>query len=296
MTARFKRHIRDAKNGSPVVFHRAIRKYGHISFSFTCLEEVEGSSIDLRAAEIRHIAQQQSTVPNGYNLTYGGEGFAFATQELKQRMKDLTRRVQQTPEYRVAYLAGIARREADPDLKQERLAVMSTEYWKEAQREGARKRSADPAWQQAHDEVMRKLYADPEWRARHDKAMKLLVADPTWLEINRKTLAATIKTDSWKIAHLAGVRRRTQDTEWKKAQKEGCQRRSSDPAWLLANAKHMQDMRILAAEKQVSDLKKRDASLSPDVLARRLRQRGYDKKRRQKDKEKRVASVSGDKK
>jgi group I intron endonuclease len=70
---RWEQHKTSARSGSPFLIHRAIRKYGEESFEISVLSEV-GTLDELNALEIHHINIQNTKVPNGYNLTDGGEG------------------------------------------------------------------------------------------------------------------------------------------------------------------------------------------------------------------------------
>ena len=68
---RFETHCADAKYKSKnTVFHKAIRKYGPESFEIEILEETE----EPNEREKFWIAELKSLVPNGYNLTEGGQG------------------------------------------------------------------------------------------------------------------------------------------------------------------------------------------------------------------------------
>jgi len=64
-------HRREAEAGSRCPFHRAIRKWGFETFEFVVLQECVGKSL-LRIERI-WISVVQSLLPNGYNLTPGGE-------------------------------------------------------------------------------------------------------------------------------------------------------------------------------------------------------------------------------
>ena len=71
---RWIRHRRDAINGSPTPFHRAIIKYGEDAFEFSVL--ATASTIDeLNVLEKHYIKVQNTLVPNGYNLQSGGNGY-----------------------------------------------------------------------------------------------------------------------------------------------------------------------------------------------------------------------------
>lgn len=54
------------------VFHKALRKYGEENFIFEIVEECDKSILDER--EQYWIAYYNSQLPNGYNMTSGGDG------------------------------------------------------------------------------------------------------------------------------------------------------------------------------------------------------------------------------
>lgn len=66
-------HIRSASKGSNTAFHSAIRKYGCVAFIFSVVKECE-SLEELNIQERLCITSLNTMVPNGYNLTPGGDG------------------------------------------------------------------------------------------------------------------------------------------------------------------------------------------------------------------------------
>jgi len=68
-------HLHSAKKGSKLVFHQAIRKYGEENFEFSVVENCF-PECDLSERERFHISQNDCIVPNGYNMTVGGDGQA----------------------------------------------------------------------------------------------------------------------------------------------------------------------------------------------------------------------------
>lgn len=89
LKARMREHQKDAKRGSKVPFHRAIRKYGFESFTWQVLRTCD-SREDLAAAEQACITTMNTKVPNGYNLTDGGGGISghVMSAESKQKMSE----------------------------------------------------------------------------------------------------------------------------------------------------------------------------------------------------------------
>lgn len=85
---RLRHHRLDAKKGSPMVFHRAIRKHGFESFSWVVL--LQNITEDrLFVEEERLIALHNTRVPNGYNNASKGPGpIGFRhTNESRERIR-----------------------------------------------------------------------------------------------------------------------------------------------------------------------------------------------------------------
>ncbi len=74
---RKKVHEKNANNGSSLLFHRALCKYGFDTFEWRILfDDVDED--DLNSMEITTIRLLKTKDPNGYNLTSGGEGIVGA--------------------------------------------------------------------------------------------------------------------------------------------------------------------------------------------------------------------------
>ncbi len=103
---RWQEHRSAAKQGSPYLFHRAIRKYGEEAFQVEVLASATTQE-ELDAMEMRFIAELGSQAPGGYNLRAGGEGGPHSqkTRELL-RAKALGRRLSQA--HREAIGRGIS--------------------------------------------------------------------------------------------------------------------------------------------------------------------------------------------
>jgi group I intron endonuclease len=69
---RWRNHICSAGKGSNYAFHRAICKHGKDAFIWEVI--VIADETNLNSLEVFYIKQFKSLVPNGYNLTEGGEG------------------------------------------------------------------------------------------------------------------------------------------------------------------------------------------------------------------------------
>ena len=84
MTFRSESHRRDAEGGSPWVFHKAIRKYGWDTFEWSILTEDDDDEF-LCFMEKKWIKKLGTKVPNGYNVTDGGDGVIGWSRTEKQR-------------------------------------------------------------------------------------------------------------------------------------------------------------------------------------------------------------------
>jgi group I intron endonuclease len=83
-------HVNCADHGSELAFHSAIRKHGKTSFEFTIVQRCHGRTL-LNEAERWWIKQLRSMVPNGYNLTDGGEA-SIPSEQTRRKMSEATRR------------------------------------------------------------------------------------------------------------------------------------------------------------------------------------------------------------
>ena len=86
LRARRNAHNCDVKHGSQNCFHRAIRKYGLEAFYWDVLYENDNPS-QLADMEKEFIRLLKTKVPQGYNLTDGGEGVPGFTFSEESRAK-----------------------------------------------------------------------------------------------------------------------------------------------------------------------------------------------------------------
>lgn len=86
---RFKEHVSQAANGSRLIFHEAIRKYGSDNFDVICLES-NILDCDIEAKEKYYISLYNTFYENGigYNMTEGGGGMCGYkhTEEAKKKI------------------------------------------------------------------------------------------------------------------------------------------------------------------------------------------------------------------
>lgn len=74
---RWAQHLSSARGGSPILFHRALRKYGPAAFRVRIVATARTEE-ELNLLEIQTITELGSLVPGGYNLRAGGEGGAHS--------------------------------------------------------------------------------------------------------------------------------------------------------------------------------------------------------------------------
>lgn len=93
---RRKKHIASSyypqSNTYNTAFHKAIRKYGVDSFDFEILTVCKAEELD--SLEKYYISKYNSIVPNGYNMTPGGENARsvnckFSQEDIKNIILDL---------------------------------------------------------------------------------------------------------------------------------------------------------------------------------------------------------------
>lgn len=114
--ARFSAHVRCSRRGTGAAFHRAIRKYGSDAFSLAELSR-HSSRDDAIKAELSHIETLNTIVPNGYNMTPGGEGVLSMTKESKEKHRKSLIEKHQDPEYKERHSAGCRRAMTPERLK-----------------------------------------------------------------------------------------------------------------------------------------------------------------------------------
>lgn len=70
-------HLNSAKKGVNTIFYNAIRKYGENNFKFSVIDNELLFESELNDREKFYIKQFNSKIPNGYNMTDGGDGQSF---------------------------------------------------------------------------------------------------------------------------------------------------------------------------------------------------------------------------
>lgn len=112
MEKRWSTHLKHAASkrfNSPL--HASIRKHGREQFIVEIICKAD-SNEKARLIEREMIAQHNTMVPNGYNLTTGGEGSVGkrASELTKKRMADVGRAAWQNPEQRAKMMAAMENR------------------------------------------------------------------------------------------------------------------------------------------------------------------------------------------
>jgi len=87
MEQRRREHEYIAEKGSACLFHKALRKYGFDAFEWKTLMHCEDGD-DLNESEIACIKMLKTKVPNGYNLTDGGDGGHGWPEEIRRRRSE----------------------------------------------------------------------------------------------------------------------------------------------------------------------------------------------------------------
>jgi group I intron endonuclease len=85
LSKRWNKH-KNAKGSAPAL-HSAIKKYGIENFDFVHYASAFGPDA-AKTIEIAVIAEYNTQVPNGYNLTAGGDGTLEPSPDLRQRLSD----------------------------------------------------------------------------------------------------------------------------------------------------------------------------------------------------------------
>ena len=102
---RWSQHLSSARKGSSLAIHRAIRKYGGSNFKIECLETTPTIE-EMLKAEITQISVFGCTVPNGYNLTAGGEGVDFSVPAAREKLMQGASKRKSDPEWHKACSEG----------------------------------------------------------------------------------------------------------------------------------------------------------------------------------------------
>lgn len=97
---RRKCHEKKALKNTPYIFHRALMKYGFENFEWKVLFDVENER--LNTLEIVSIRMYKTKVPNGYNMTDGGDGTIGLkkSKETRKKLSDSMKSKWESEEFR----------------------------------------------------------------------------------------------------------------------------------------------------------------------------------------------------
>jgi group I intron endonuclease len=136
VSSRWNQHINllDKKGGCPALTD-AINSYGIENFTFEvliiCFEE------DMYLYEIEYIKKYNSVVPNGYNITEGGQGGGFKgkkhSEENKKKIGESSRNNWKKQEYRDKVISSLTESLKGINLSER---MRNSEKWKKAKEEG----------------------------------------------------------------------------------------------------------------------------------------------------------------
>lgn len=236
---RWRGHMKAAARGSNLAVHRAIRKYGDITVAIVA-DGVPKN--ELAAREMAAIAALCTKVPNGYNLTDGGDGVAgwyFSADEntkeafrekSRERMKKLHAdgRVSiapalaygRSPEGRAQRSASVRNRfQTDDSFRDAALTALrdaaGTDTHRRALLAGIARRSKDPAWQRMANDKMKTINSNPAIVAKSAKARALRNADPEFQKRRLEKVRIAQSLPSWKKtnAEMNKARRKITDEQ-----------------------------------------------------------------------------------
>lgn len=175
LAARWNAHVQAAAKGSDLLICRAIRKYGKQSMQVETLAVVE--NFELPALEQRAIRALGTKVPNGYNLSDGGEsgskGYRWTAQQREQLTQSLRRSWKEHPgaaARRASARRAWAEIRARPELKA-RISEDVRKAWADLEtgprmRAAIREANNRPEVRAKRSELAKQQWADPEVRAR----------------------------------------------------------------------------------------------------------------------------------
>lgn len=103
---RWRGHCRSARRGSNLALHAAIRKYGESAFKVSEIARFKsrGQALDF---EVSAIARFKTMLPNGYNMTIGGDGCADLCESAKLQKSKSAKSAHQRQDVKERHHAGI---------------------------------------------------------------------------------------------------------------------------------------------------------------------------------------------
>lgn len=162
LETRWRRH-RNAKEGQ--LIHRAIKKYGVDAFVFTHIAD----AFDAESAKMIErllIAEHNTKMPHGYNMTDGGDGTLgmAKTEEHKQKLRESNKK---------AYSDEVLRAKIGE-------AISKAKAGKPNGRKGIPNGRKGIAHSPEHAAKIKESLNTPESKAKRSKAAKKALSDPKW--------------------------------------------------------------------------------------------------------------------
>lgn len=182
------KHLDDAKGGCNFVFHRALRKYGFENFMWQGIF-FSTSEAKLVEKEMEYIKSRNTKLPNGYNMTDGGDGFSgyVAPPELraKRREYQLGRKKSEETRKRIS--------EAKMGMPSNRKGLKWPEEWK-------KRRSEACLGRRVSEEAKRKISSTLKGRPSPNKGKKM--SEETKQKIRQSMIGRPLTEAHKKAMHI----------------------------------------------------------------------------------------------
>lgn len=159
------------------LIHNAIKKYGRENFDIEIIPYPNISKDALNAVEQWKIASLQTKVPNGYNLTDGGDGTPGCKPSPEKIRKIVASRKGYTHSEETRRKIGIASAKRSEKINQQISETLKARYQDGMQPWNKDKKGSQTSWikgkkqspetRKKLSEASKRLWADPEFRAKH---------------------------------------------------------------------------------------------------------------------------------
>lgn len=191
--ARWADHVKDARNNSMCILHKAVRKYGAQNFSVRTLKRCTEPLLD--ACETHFIRRHGSLGRHGYNMTPGGTGVPKTKAMIRKTSKALTGRT-----------LSKARRES---CKQSTTALWKTKKFRTKTMAGLRAAMSKSSYHKKLSDVQKRRWSDPWKRLKLGTSMRRRWSDP-------RKRAAQSKTGKivWADAKLRDYQAENSRAQW----------------------------------------------------------------------------------
>lgn len=178
MEARWARHVRDAKRGSPYHFHRAISKYGPSVFTHEVIATFREEAAAIEAEKFYIRTWGTCDPSRGYNATLGGESRTHSD-ETKARIRETSIQRWADAAYRERVLSKMKKEASTPERMKSRSEASKRRKGEKRSTEGVaniavaqQARFSDPNQRASIADKVRALWADPSHREKILKAQK----------------------------------------------------------------------------------------------------------------------------